>query len=84
MKDNHMKIHASHFFSFLQISPQIYTIQDIEKATNTFKKKIGERVFGIVYDRKLNNIEVAVKVSDDSEKNREQWQVSNNKTFTLQ
>ena len=72
------------FFSFLQMSPQIYTIQDIEKATNTFKKKIGERGFGIVYDRKLNNIEVEVKVLDDSEKNREQWQVSNNKTFTLQ
>ena len=60
----------SFFFSFLHMSPQIYTIQDIEKDTNTFKKKIGEGGFGIVYDRKLNNIEIAVKVSNDSEKKK--------------
>ena len=52
------------------MSPQIYTIQDIEKDTNTFKKKIGEGGFGIVYDRKLNNVEIAVKVSNDSEKKK--------------
>jgi hypothetical protein len=66
------------------MSPQIYTIKDIEKATDNFTKKIGQGGFGIVYDGVLNNIKVAVKVSDDTEDIREQWQVSNNKTFTLQ
>uniref|UniRef100_A0A2N9FGG2 Reverse transcriptase domain-containing protein n=1 Tax=Fagus sylvatica TaxID=28930 RepID=A0A2N9FGG2_FAGSY len=56
------------------MSPQIYTIKDIEKATDNFTKKIGQGGFGIVYDGVLNNIKVAVKVSDDTEDIREQWQ----------
>lgn len=70
-KNNHFKTEEV-IKSYGLLALKLYTYSDVKKLTNSFKEKVGQGGYGVVYKRKLpNGRMVAVKILSASKGNGE-------------
>ncbi|XP_062150597.1 LEAF RUST 10 DISEASE-RESISTANCE LOCUS RECEPTOR-LIKE PROTEIN KINASE-like 2.4 isoform X2 [Alnus glutinosa] len=72
-KDNHFKTEEI-IKSYGLLAPKRYTYSDVKKLTNSFKEKVGQGGYGVVYKGKLpDGRMVAVKILSASKGNGEEF-----------